>query len=318
MGLHPVYDKRGRRTRAHRTKGHIAGVPWTFDLDNDLIYCEGRLTCVLHDDANAVGLPAPAVLEHVAFLATFLLAPFGVQLDPDEAVVRRCDITGRVRFLDPKHGQDLQRALRDHAADSPQSYGTGPTAETVLWRDGRKRIDFISYDEGVRRGTDAPGEMIRLERRCRLDKPRQVSIREFLQQDLGAIWLDAFDRRTASVPPLGSRGDAQAVIEQHIANGDLSVETGTRLQGSIDRLERGGYALWGNEKLSQDHRRRLVRELKRWGVETMAPKRRRGASWPTTAYCRPAGGVIPIADISRSLREAMTRLRATERPSTTV
>lgn len=317
IGLYPEYSNTGRATGAYRTKGHIAGVPWTFNCAKRIIYCEGRLICILEDDESAVGLPAPAMLEHAAFLATFLLAQFGVRLVPDDAVVRRCDITGRVRFPNAKDGRDLQRALRDHADESPKSHGTGPVTETVSWTDGRGRIDFTSYDEGVSRETYAPGQMIRLERRHRLDKPRQISVPEFLRQDLGSIWLDTFDRRTAAVPPLGTRDDAQAIIAQHVSDGKLSLQTSNRLQGSIANLEGGGYALWGPAKLSQDHRRRLVRQLEDWGVATVASERRRGGPWQAAAYCRPAGSVIRVADVSSALREAMSDLQTTERPDPT-
>jgi hypothetical protein len=310
--------KNGRRIRSYLTDECIAGVHWMFDLHNRLIYCEGRLACILDDDEDAVGLRPPAKLGHAAFLAAFMLSQLGIRLDPDEAVVRRCDVTGNVRFRDPKDGEGLQRALRDHAGGSPTPRGSGPIVETVEWHGRRNRIAFRSYDYGIHRGTHGPGDMIRFERQLHVDKAEQLTIPRFLQQDLCGIWLDTFDRRSASVPPLGSRDDAHTVIEQHISDGRLTVETGTRLQGSIDRLERGGFALWGTGKLAQDHRRRLVRELRRWGVETAAPERPRGASWPTIAYCRPAGGVIRIGDVSRSLRGAMTDLRAAERHCTRI
>jgi hypothetical protein len=307
-GLIQQRRKDGRRIRSYLTQEPIAGVHWVFDLHHRLIYCEGRLACILDDTKDAVGLRPPAKLEHAAFLATFMLSQLGVHLDSDDAVMRRSDITGVVRFQNPKDGQDLQRGLRDHAGGSPISRGTGPTVETVEWHGRRNRIDFRAYDEGIHRGTHAAGELIRLERQLHFDKPQQLTIPQFLQSDLAGLWLDKFDDRTAAVPPLGSRDDAQAVIEQHIAAGALSAETGTRLQGSIDRLERGGFALWGDEKLAQDQRRRLIRDLTRWGVDTIAPERRRGGTWPTTAHCRPAGGVLLVSDLSSGLRAAMNDL----------
>jgi hypothetical protein len=304
--------KDGRRIRSYLTEEHIAGVHWVFDLHHRLIYCEGRLACLLDDTKDAVRLRPPATLEHAAFLATFMLSQLGVHLDPDEAVIRRSDITGVVWFPNPKDGQDLQRVLRDHAGGSPTSRGTGPTVETVEWHGRRNRITFRSYDEGIHRGAHGAGELIRLERQLHLDKPHQLTIPQFLRSDLAGLWLDTFDRRTAAVPPLGSRTDAQGVIEQQIAAGLLSVETGTRLQGSIDRLERGGFALWGDGKLAQDHRRRLVRELARWGVETISPERRRGEAWHTAAHCRPAGGVLLVSDVSSALRAALSDLERSD------
>lgn len=307
-GLRQQRRKDGRRIRSYLTEEHIAGVHWVFDLHNRVIYCEGRLACILDDTKDAAGLRPPAKLGHAPFMATFMLSQLGIHLDPSEAVIRRSDITGVVWFPNPKDGQDLQRTLRDHANGSPIARGTGPAVETVEWHGRRNRIEFRSYDDGTHRGTHAPGEMIRLERQLHLDKPQQISIPCFLQQDLGALWLDTFERRTVAVPPLGSRDDAQAVIEQHVAAGDLSVETGTRLQGSIERLERGGFALWGEDRLAQDHRRRLVRKLRRWGVETIVPERGRGGPWQTRAYCRPAGGAIRVSEVSAALRTAMADL----------
>jgi hypothetical protein len=308
-----VRRRDGRAIQTYRTKGYIAGVHWTFDLFNRVIWCEGRLACILDDDPAAVGLRTPGAMERGALIATILLASYGVDLDPNAALVRRCDITGRVGFGEPTIGQAMQRGLRDFAEGLPKSYGTGPVVETVEWSGRRNRTDFRSYDDGVHRTAQSPGALIRLERQLQYDKPNQVPISEFLAQDLGGLWLDDFDRRTVAVPPLGGPEDARMVIEQQIADGTLSVQAGTTLQGSIDRLEHGGYALWGSAKLQQDHRRRLTRALARYGVETIAAEHRRGDPWPTVAFCRPAGSVLHVADVSRHLRQTMTELRVSER-----
>lgn len=176
---------------------------------------------------------------------------------------------------------------------------------------------FRCYDLGAKSGEHQPGERIRLERQWRPEwharNPASQPLADEVVavHDLTACWLDAFGADVAAITaPLLTAEDAQQVVREHLQSGHLTRETAVRLLGTINLLEQGGYAAWGAAASDRRVRNQAVAALRQLGVEVMSPEHQRGTPWPSYAYCRPAGLVLPVPDVIASLRTAMDDLVA--------
>lgn len=292
----------------------VGGVLWFFDLAHGLIFCEGRLACLLDGHEEAVGLRSPVDLRRAVRCAASAIAELRIALDPTAARIRRLDLAGDVRFVDARLGRSLLRALLEQAAGDKQPYYNGSVLGSVEWIGG-STFAFRCYDRGAKTGELPAGELIRVEREWRPEwharRPDGQPLVDGLldAHDLTARWLGDFEASVAPITaPLLSPDDAELVIRTHKLEGRLSRETAVRLRGTIRALEDEGYAGWGAGASDRRVRNQAVATLRRLGVEVISPTHRRGTPWPDSAHCRPAGLVLWITEVIAMLRTAMETL----------
>lgn len=289
----------------------VGGVLWFFDLAHGLIFCEGRLACLLDGHEDATGLRPPAHLPDAACRAAAAVAELRIILDPGQARVRRLDLAGDIRFPDPRLGASFLRVLLESAEGTKQPYYNGSVLGTIGWK-GASGFEFRCYDRGAWSREHPAGELLRLERQWRPEwharnPASQPLVNRVLDEhDLVACWLGAFSANVAAlIAPLLTADDAQRVIHEHLQAGRLPRETAVRLLGTVSLLEHGGFAAWGASASDRRVRNQAVSVLRELGIEVISPEHRRGTPWPTYAYCRPAGLVLRVRDVVAALRAAM-------------
>lgn len=167
-----------------------------------LLFVEGRARALERSDEHDHGLGRPRALPEVQDQVTDQL--FRLLGRPPEAVaqLRRVDLTGELEYDRGEDGRQLLAILDGlHSPlhkTSPVRERGGPGIETVYWRTPRlSRPVLRAYDKGVESGIASPGERIRIERQCRYRSGKRPALRQWLAEDLAALytaplrtWLD--------------------------------------------------------------------------------------------------------------------------------
>jgi len=289
----------------------VGGVLWFFDLAHGLLFCEGRMACLLDGNEDASGLRSPGRLTPAARSAASAISELRIVLDPGQARIRRLDLAGDVRFADPRLGSSFLQVMLAEAEGTKHPYYNGSTLGTIEWP-GASGYEFRCYDRGAKSGGYRAGELIRFERQWRPEwharNPASQPLADDVldNHDLVACWLGAFSRNVAAITaPLLTAEDAQHVVHERLLDGRLTRETAVRLLGTISLLEQSGFAAWGAGASDRRVRNQAVCNLRQLGIDVISPEHRRGTPWPTCAYCRPAGLVVRVSDVVAALRAAM-------------
>jgi hypothetical protein len=206
----------------------------TVELREGVVCVEGRLAAMLHgpDDHRLLGVPSLRDAGEL-WADTFGAGALG------EAEVGRADVTGELRFDDPRDGSDLLAAMR--SLDLPWlKIGTEgwkrDRVETVYARTAVGRsVVLRAYDKGLETGTAEAGAWLRFERQRRFPKGRARDVSGFAETPLDRwfvgrelVKLEAIDDVTVC-----DREGAVDELRDRARSGDVSARTAERLAGFL-------------------------------------------------------------------------------------
>lgn len=228
-----------------------------------LLTASGEAFSVLAEDQRADGLVLIDRLVELEESVRDQMRRMGVSL-PHNAILRvhRADLATDLAFDDAR-GVDVLRAfsslpLARHETETRAVAGSPALFKWVKWRRSDK-VQLLVYDRGRKRGTAAPGELLRLERRYRPECREQVAVRDFA----------ARDHATTYASPLGDYETAQVVVVPTWAAADEELQSRCRSDatalsglGALVRLHHRGREAFPDA----DAARRRLRALRQSGV----------------------------------------------------